>query len=93
MALGKREEARQQEFWTPTACLSTGPGHVLKPRRRVSASTPRRKSIKDLRDLVRTDRNQHIKMAGSSSNHSIVFYGLSPCRPLRKLRQQAVVPA
>lgn len=29
MALGKREQSRQQEFWTPTACLSTGPGHVF----------------------------------------------------------------
>lgn len=29
MALGKREESRQQEFWTPTAALSTGPGHVF----------------------------------------------------------------
>ena len=29
MALGKREEARQQEFWTPTASLSSGPGHVF----------------------------------------------------------------
>ena len=29
MALGKREEARQQEFWTATASLSTGPGHLF----------------------------------------------------------------
>ena len=29
MALGKREESRQQKFWTPTASLSTGPGHVF----------------------------------------------------------------
>lgn len=29
MALGKREQSRQQEFWTPTASLSTGPGHVF----------------------------------------------------------------
>ncbi|WP_437200793.1 hypothetical protein [Planctomicrobium sp. SH664] len=29
MALGKREESRQKEFWTPTASLSKGPGHVF----------------------------------------------------------------
>ncbi|WP_437222594.1 transposase [Planctomicrobium sp. SH661] len=29
MALGKREESQQQEFWTPTANLSRGPGHVF----------------------------------------------------------------
>lgn len=29
MALGKREAAPQQEFWTPTAALSRGPGHVF----------------------------------------------------------------
>ncbi|WP_437201179.1 hypothetical protein [Planctomicrobium sp. SH664] len=29
MGLGKREESRQQEFWTPTASLSKGPGHVF----------------------------------------------------------------
>jgi len=29
MALGKREESRQQEFWTPTASLAAGPGHIF----------------------------------------------------------------
>ncbi|MBX2989506.1 MAG: transposase [Bdellovibrionaceae bacterium] len=29
MALGRREEKRQQEFWMPTAQLSQGPGHVF----------------------------------------------------------------
>ncbi|WP_437201039.1 transposase [Planctomicrobium sp. SH664] len=27
--VGEREESQQQEFWTPTATLSTGPGHVF----------------------------------------------------------------
>lgn len=29
MAIGKRDAAPQQEFWTPTASLSRGPGHVF----------------------------------------------------------------
>lgn len=29
MSLGKRNEDQQQEFWTPTAHLSRGPGHVF----------------------------------------------------------------
>lgn len=29
MALGKREQSRQQEFWLPVQNLSTGPGHVF----------------------------------------------------------------
>jgi transposase len=29
MSLGKRDEEQQQEFWTPTAQLSRGPGHVF----------------------------------------------------------------